>query len=87
MVLQDLLAETLEARRRLKPLTGLLNKNHICYSWSSYTKVQVLYKGITLIEEDLDTGSHMLQTLNIEVLQDFVNPDTQQPSDTSWHPA
>lgn len=39
-VLQDLSSETLEARRKLKPLTSVLSKEKIKYHWQAFVKVQ-----------------------------------------------
>lgn len=86
LVLQDLSVETLEARHRLKPLTAILLKHHIQYRWSSYTKVQVLFKGVPLISENLDTGAQMLQALNIDIPPDFLAAEKKQSSDSTWHP-
>lgn len=69
------MAETLEYRRILKPLTAILLREKIRYRWSAYTKVQVIYKGIQLIADDLDSGALMLKNLGIEIPADYPPPD------------
>lgn len=70
-VLQDLSFETLEARRSLKPLTSLLSREKIKYRWQAYTKVQVIHKGASLIAQDIDSAVPMLESLGLEVPEDF----------------
>lgn len=85
-VLQDLSAETLEARCRLKPLTSLLATRKIRYRWAAYTKVQVVHKGVPILADDLVSGSQMLQALNIEVPSEFAAAESQS-QEASWNPA
>lgn len=75
MVLQDLLSETLEARRRLKSLTTLLMKEKIRYRLYSYTKVQIIYKEVPLTAEDFGSATQMLRHLGLEVPDEFLEPD------------
>lgn len=73
-VLQDLSAETLEARRKMKPLTSLLAKEKIKYRWQAFTKVQVIFKGSSFIAHDLDSAVPLLEGLGLEVPEDFGTP-------------
>lgn len=70
-VLQDLSSETLEARRKLRPLTSLLSKEKIRYLWQAFVKVQVLYKGGYLIAYDKDSAVSMLESLGLEIPDDL----------------
>lgn len=85
-VLQDLLFETLEARRKMKPLTSLLSKEKIKYRWQAVTKVQVVHKGASMIAYDLDSAVPLLEGLGLEVPEDFyVTPSPKKRED--WKPA
>lgn len=70
-VLQDLSSETLEARRKMKPLTSLLAKEKIKYRWQAFTKVQVIHKGASLIAHDIDSAVPLLESLDLEIPADF----------------
>lgn len=70
-VLQNLSSETLEARRKLRPLTTLLSKEKIRYRWQAYVTVQVVYKGASLIAYDSDSACTMLESLGLEIPEDF----------------
>lgn len=83
LALQDLSAETLEARRRLRPLTMLLTKKKIRYRWQAYVKVQVIYKGVSLLADDLDSGAKMLQALDIDLPDDYPKAETV-PEKSTW---
>lgn len=83
LALQDLSAETLEARRRLKPITTFLTKQKIRYRWQSFTKVQVVYKGELLIAEDLESGAKMPQALGIDLPEDFPKSE-RTPEGRTW---
>lgn len=84
--LQDLSAETLEARRRLKPITTLLTKFKFRYRWQSYTKIQVVFKGVSLLADDFDTGAQLLQALGIDLPPDYPKPDAP-PEGSAWSKA
>lgn len=81
--LQDLSAETLEARRRLKPITTLLTKFKFRYRWQSYTKVQVIFKGVSLLADDLDLGAQLFQALGIDLPSDYPKQEAK-PEGATW---
>lgn len=85
-VLQDLSSETLEARRRLRPLTSLLAKEKIRYRWQAFVKVQVIHKGTALTAHDLNSAIPLLETLGLEVPDDFRHPNPPADRD-DWKPA
>lgn len=78
VILQDLSAETLEARRRLKPLTTLLLKEKIRYRWHAYTKVQIIYKGVPLTADDFGSATKMLSHLGLDIPEEFLDPDSPE---------
>lgn len=87
LILQDLSAETLDLWRCLQPLTSVLAKEKIWYQWSAYTWVQVLHKGAWPIDEDLESGAHLLKNLGLEVSSDFPTSDSsadKPPWQTAW---
>lgn len=86
MVLQDLSAETLEARKKLRPLTSALSKANIRYRWQAYTRVQIVYKGSALIAEDFGSAAKMLQHLKLEVPEELKDPDDPGDADP-WEKA
>lgn len=65
------IAETLELKLRLAPVTSLLNKAHIRYRWMAYTKLKVIYKGAAFQVEDLDTSLQLLKDISIDIPDDF----------------
>lgn len=86
LVLQDLSAETLEARRRLRPLTSTLTKAKIRYRWQAFTKVQIVYKGTSLTAEDFGSAAKMLTHLGLEVPDELKDLD-DQADDDGWQTA
>lgn len=67
----DLSSETLEARRKLRPLTSLLSKEKIRYRWQAFIKVQVVHKGVLLIVYDPDTAISMLENLGLDIPEEL----------------
>lgn len=76
MAFPDLSAETLEARRKMHPITLLLKKSNYKYCWVAYAKVLVQHKGSSLLAADLDSGASLLKELGIEIPADFPQTDT-----------
>lgn len=85
-ILQDLSAETLEARRRLKPLTTLLMKHKVRHRWLSYTKVQVIFKGVPLTAKDFGSANQMLQHIGITVPDYFLSDEAPKDQE-HWQTA
>lgn len=77
-VLQDLLFETLEARRKLRPLTSLLLREKIKYCLQAFAKVQVLHKGASLLAYDDDSEVSMLEALGLEIPDGWHRPKSPE---------
>lgn len=81
LVFPDLSAETLEAHRKLRPVTSLLQKANIQYRWVAYAKILVQHKGSSFMASDLDSGAKLLEDLGVELPSDF-----HRPVDTTERP-
>lgn len=86
LVPQDLSAKTLEAMRRLCPLTSALTKAKVHYQWQAYTRVQIVFKGTPLTAEDFRSAARMLHHLGLEILEDLKEPEEPEGSN-SWQKA
>lgn len=60
----------------MKPLTTLLAREKIKYRWQAFTKVQVIYKGTSLIAQDIDSAVPLLEGLGLEVPENFCSPSS-----------
>lgn len=79
------MAETLEARKKLRPLTSLLPKEKVKYRWQVYVKVEVLHKGASLVAYDADAAVSMLNTLGFDIPDEFLSPGSPSKQD-GWKP-
>lgn len=77
-VLQDLSSETLEASQKLQPLTSLLSKEKIRYRWQAFVKVQLIYKGASILVYDDDSAVSMLESLGLEIPESFHHPSSPE---------
>lgn len=70
----------------MNPLTSLLSKEKIKYRWQAFTKVKVIHKGASLIAYDIDSAVPLLESLGLEVPEDFNASSTPRKRE-DWKPA
>ncbi|KAL8181220.1 UNVERIFIED_CONTAM: hypothetical protein K2H54_049943 [Gekko kuhli] len=72
-------------KRNLKPIVQKLNANSIRFRWSSPSELLVIHQGQRLSAIDLQSGCHLLRSLNIDFdFQDILEfePEPTQEADS-----
>lgn len=66
LFLLDLPLEILLKRKTLRPITDKLKEKKIRFRWNAASEIVVVRDGMQLKVGDLETGQHLLETLNTE---------------------